>query len=328
MSWGSAEYSGERAYDGILTTPYGHNGVTFVAASGDTGGLDSYPAMSPNVVSVGGTNLSVDASGYYLSETAWSQGGGGFSKVESEPNFQRGVQTIGVRTGPDVAYNAGTNMYQYWTQPSTGRVYFFGDGGTSAGAPQWAAIIAIADQIRVAAGEHTLDGPSQTLYALYSSTMTSSFHDITTGSNGYPAGPGYDLATGLGTPYAQYIILNLARVNDSYHGSAAPSVRGLAGSHASSQTLNSPAYEGDQTLVSALSLPAAGRSTTSSCQTSSAVRDRGLELVPIGQQNPGVETTWPSLGRHSRTQAANMESEFLATDALFADFLGNERPVW
>ena len=75
-------------------------------------------------------------------------------------------------------------------------------GGTSLAAPAWAALIAIADQGRVAVGGTTLDGATQTLPALYSLPSTD-FHDITTGSNGtFSAGPGYDYATGLGTPVA------------------------------------------------------------------------------------------------------------------------------
>jgi subtilase family serine protease len=52
-----------------------------------------YPATSPNVVAVGGTNLSVDASGDYLSETGWSGSGDGISAFESQPAYQKGVMT-------------------------------------------------------------------------------------------------------------------------------------------------------------------------------------------------------------------------------------------
>jgi subtilase family serine protease len=222
MSWGLPEFSGENSFDSILTTPAGHNGVTFLAATGDSGAAGNYPAMSPNVVAVGGSVLTVDAYGNYLGETGWSGSGGGYSRYEAEPAFQRTVQTTGVRTAPDVAYNADAAALVSWTQPSTGRHGWLTSGGTSAGAPQWAGIVAIANQIRVASGAHTLDGPSQTLYALYSSTMTADFHDITTGSNGYSALRGYDLVTGRGTPYARGIIADLARVLDSYHGPVAP----------------------------------------------------------------------------------------------------------
>src|SRR5271157_665509 len=74
MSWGGPEFRGETTYNPFFTTPAGHNGVTFVTASGDNGskyGAD-WPASSPNVVGVGGTTLWVDAAGNTLLETAWS----------------------------------------------------------------------------------------------------------------------------------------------------------------------------------------------------------------------------------------------------------------
>jgi hypothetical protein len=81
--------------------------------------------------------------------------------------------------------------------------------GTSAGAPQWAALIAIGNQGRALAGQSTLDGSSQTLPKLYA-LPPSDFHDITSGSNGaYSGGPGYDLVTGIGTPSANLIVTAL-----------------------------------------------------------------------------------------------------------------------
>ena len=83
-------------------------------------------------------------------------------------------------------------------------------GGTSAGAPQWAALIAIADQGRTLSGMGTLNGASQTLAAIYAAP-SADFHDITTGSTQFEsAGPGYDLATGLGSPVANLLIPYLA----------------------------------------------------------------------------------------------------------------------
>jgi hypothetical protein len=93
-------------------------------------------------------------------------------------------------------------------------------GGTSAGAPQWAGLIAEADQGRALVGLLPLDGPSQTLPAIYA--FSSAFHDVTSGSNGYSAGWGYDLATGLGTPIAYVLAGDLAfHVNWNYNASLA-----------------------------------------------------------------------------------------------------------
>ena len=87
-------------------------------------------------------------------------------------------------------------------------------GGTSLAAPSWAALIAIANQGRVLAGgaplSGPLDGPGQTLAALYAISSTD-FNDITSGSNGvFSAGPGYDEVTGLGSPKANLLVADLA----------------------------------------------------------------------------------------------------------------------
>ncbi len=107
MSWGADEFSGESAYDSVFTTPAGHNGVTFVAVLGRLGNHANIPAASPNVLSVGGTTLSVTSQGNYVSETPWSNTGTGTSPFESQPAWQAaavsaaGLSSSG-RTTPDV----------------------------------------------------------------------------------------------------------------------------------------------------------------------------------------------------------------------------------
>ena len=82
-------------------------------------------------------------------------------------------------------------------------------GGTSVSSPCWASLIAIANQGRALAGASSLDGPSQTLPALYT-VSSNDFHDITSGSNGgFQAGPGYDEVTGLGSPVANLLVPDL-----------------------------------------------------------------------------------------------------------------------
>ena len=161
MSWGSAEYAGETAYDGDFTTPAGHPGVTFVAATGDDGAPGLYPAYSPNVLAVGGTSLTLQGDGSYGGESGWSDGGGGTSTIEAEPAYQAGVQATGQRTIPDVAIDAdphtGVSVYDSYDD-TDGSGPWMKIGGTSLAAPCWAALIAIADQGRVAAGGTTLDG--------------------------------------------------------------------------------------------------------------------------------------------------------------------------
>lgn len=195
MSWGGGEFAGETTFDSHFNAP----GITFVASSGDTGGKTQYPAVSPYVVGVGGTSLKVDSSGNWLSETGWSGSGGGSSQYETKPSYQNGVVNGSKRASPDVAYDA---------DPNTGvSVYYNGGwwkfGGTSVGAPQWSALIAIADQ-----GRGSSLGSSGTLAALYADKTD--FHDITSGIAGKNrAGTGYDLVTGMGSPFADRVVPDL-----------------------------------------------------------------------------------------------------------------------
>jgi hypothetical protein len=226
MSWGSngGEFSTETSYDSIFTTPAGHNGVTFVASSGDTGSSAApiYPSVSPTVLAVGGTQLTLNSAGNYQSETAWSDSGGGISSYETQPSYQKGVvtQSSTMRTVPDVAYNA-SSASPYAVYDTSGYGGWIEVYGTSAGAPQWAALIAIANQGRALDGEGTLDGATQTLPMIYQ-MPSSDFHAVTSGSNGaYSAGPGYNLVTGRGTPVANLIVNSL--VGSSGGGSSSPS---------------------------------------------------------------------------------------------------------
>ena len=203
MSWGSSEFYGETRYDSYFTTPAGHQGITFVASSGDQGAPGLWPSLSTNVLAVGGTSLHLSGSGYG-SESAWSGSGGGTSQYESEPSYQSNVQSTGARSTPDVSYDANpsTGFAVYDSYGSGGWMVV---GGTSAGAPQWAALVAIADQGLAQAGKGTLDGAQSRVYQLPSGD----FHDITSGSNGYSAGAGYDLVTGLGSPLANLVVSDL-----------------------------------------------------------------------------------------------------------------------
>ena len=202
MSWGTNEFRGETGYDQYFTTPSGHTSITFTASAGDNGAQALWPAISSNVLSVGGTTLQISNS-TYAGETAWSGSGGGTSRFESEPSFQNSVQSTGKRTSPDVSYDANPNTgFAVYDSLASG---WFQVGGTSAGAPQWAALVAIANQGRALGGQSTLAGGQSALYNLPSTD----FHDITSGSNGHPATVGYDLVTGRGTPIASAVVRDL-----------------------------------------------------------------------------------------------------------------------
>ena len=248
LSWGGSEYvsfggGGETGqqltYDQELTTPAGHQGVTFVAAAGDSGQQSGaqWPASSTDVVSVGGTTLDLAGGGTTASEIGWAGTSSGYSEVEAEPAYQQPAQTTGFRSVSDVGYDADpdTGVAVYDSVPDDGVSGWQEVGGTSAGTPQWAALIAVADQGRSIAGASTLNGTTQTLpdlYALYgdpgtakyAGTYTADFNDITAGgagtvgfghhgghgSSGTSAGAGYDQVTGLGTPKAASLIAALA----------------------------------------------------------------------------------------------------------------------
>jgi hypothetical protein len=216
MSWGRDEHAGQSQVDAHLVTPSGHGGVTFLAASGDDGEQPVSPSTSPNAVSVGGTSL---VTGYrygldYATEIAWWGSAGGISSYNPQPAYQHGVVSpwsTTMRTGPDVAFNAdrwnGFNIY--YSRDGSGWDVV---GGTSAGAPQWAALVAIADQGRALKGLGSLDGPTQVLPALYRMPDID-FNDTTMGGNfNYDCETGYDLVTGLGSPHADLVVSDLVRV--------------------------------------------------------------------------------------------------------------------
>jgi subtilase family serine protease len=218
--------------------------VTVVAASGDEGVLGNgsttpvkeviLPASDPLVLGVGGTSLTANpVTGAYISETAWNTpglppqpgaSGGGFSHLFTRPAYQDGVPGMGATRGvPDVAADASSPTGMALAFSATDGSYeLVGAGGTSAGAPFWAGLIALADQ---EAG-HPLGFVNPTIYRIARGPLHhKAFHDITTGSNtvvltstsppvtitGYQAGPGWDPVTGWGTPDAQVLIPLLAR---------------------------------------------------------------------------------------------------------------------
>jgi hypothetical protein len=206
MSWGTSEFSSETSYDSYFSSP----GVTFVAASGDSG-TPLWPAVSPNVLGVGGTTLTLaNSSGTYGSETGWSGSGGGVSQFESQPTYQSAsglvTQSNTNRTSPDVSYNADPNsgVAVYDSISYSGQSGWFQVGGTSAGAPQWAALVAVADQGRQLATTNNTPNPLPNAQAsVYSAATTShstDFHVIASSNTGY------DLVTGLGTPQASTLV--------------------------------------------------------------------------------------------------------------------------
>jgi subtilase family serine protease len=208
-------------------------GISAFFATGDSGPANTdkqgavypfptvnFPSSSPDVVAVGGTEIPAPPPtiSSYQPEAAWNDccgaGGGGYSSVFAEPPFQTAASIedpSGMRALPDVSYNAALIsailIYESFDPTVSGPQWVI-IGGTSAATPQWAALDALANQ---ADGQLGFLAPR--LYQVYESpAYASAFHDITAGNNsrdgvsGYSAGPGWDPATGLGTPDAYALV--------------------------------------------------------------------------------------------------------------------------
>jgi subtilase family serine protease len=221
MSWGLGEFSGEIAYDGHFVP----NNVTFFAAAGDSGHGTLYPAASPYVMSVGGTTLHVKADGTYSKEKAWNGSGGGLSSLETAPVYQTTYPIPNnperKRGIPDVAYagDPDTGVAVYLSMPFQGIPGWLEVGGTSIGAPQWAALVAIANSIRQGAGKPALTGSYGVLYKAAQDGYAANYHDVDKGNNDKcrelcKAAPGYDYVTGLGTPRADSLIPALKQARE------------------------------------------------------------------------------------------------------------------
>jgi subtilase family serine protease len=225
----------------------------------------SSPASDPLVTGVGGTELHAadyclvqlgcdpaanPTFGTYLSEIGWNEGptgdfsnffgateasGGGYSTVWKEPAYQHGTLRGGKRAVPDVAYNGAIlhGVLTYLDIPGV-PAGFYRFGGTSCGAPQWAALTAIADQ---AAG-HDYGFINAALYKVgqNSGPYAAAFNDVTSGNNsalefdntntevdipGFNAGTGWDAVTGLGSPKAGGLLGQLSAFWSAGQGTAA-----------------------------------------------------------------------------------------------------------
>ena len=200
-SWG---YNGGESWCGGngCELTYDHyfqqNGIVFFASSGDSGVGPQYPSVSPNVVSVGGTHVTRDSNGLFTGETCWQGSGGGISTQEPLPQYQLLLTNkLGTKRGtPDWSADAapGSGAAVYTT---TGCGGWCEVGGTSLASPLLAGIVNQAGTF----GNHTSSDLNKT-YQYYRNpgTYRRYFYDVTSGSNGQPAGVGWDQCTGLGTP--------------------------------------------------------------------------------------------------------------------------------
>lgn len=204
-SWGGSEFSGESTYDSTFTAA----GVAYFAASGDTPGT-LYPAVSPNVVAVGGTSISRNrTTGKFLGESAWADGGGGASQMESRPAYQSSIERIvgSARGTPDLSAIADPNS-GVWIYDSNGGGWIV-VGGTSVATPVVAGITNLVGAFRISSNAE--------LTHLYSNQ--SQYTDIKTGSCGtHRATVRWDFCTGVGVPKGGSAAASIAEDGGGYRG--------------------------------------------------------------------------------------------------------------
>ena len=196
MSWGFGDFAGENGWDGFFTT----TDVVYFSSSGDSAGI-SYPCTSPNVVCVGGTTISRNATtGNFEAESAWPDTGGGPSPNEPIPSYQSGIAGIvGTQRGtPDVALVADgrTPVWFYDTFPINGQAgtWWLGSG-TSVSSPGMAALVNTAGNFYASSNAELTEVYSQI-------GVSSEFRDIVSGNcgdyAGFLAARGWDFCTGVG----------------------------------------------------------------------------------------------------------------------------------
>jgi subtilase family serine protease len=183
-----------------------------------TSGLSSY--HGPCVIGSRFSQLSCVPDGYG-GEQVWNEPsfgaatGGAPSLLFGVPSYQAGLG-LSAR-GPDVAYNAAVNGGVLVQYGGFGFPVLFIVGGTSAGSPQWAGIAALANQARATAGKGPIGDLNPVLYSIFhSARYATDFHDITVGNDqlvgssvGFSAGTGYDVASGIGSPIVDQLVVDL-----------------------------------------------------------------------------------------------------------------------
>jgi subtilase family serine protease len=268
-TWSPSDPSTDNPYFEEFAT----QGQNLFQAAGDSGAWTTssevFPADDVYLTSVGGTDLTTgSAGGPWASETAWADGGGGISPDKyAIPSWQTAAAAScsscskSYRNAPDVSANANFTFYVCADQTTcTANEY----GGTSFAAPMWAGYLALVNQQSVANGNKTLGFINPTLYSIgESSSYDSDFHDVTSGSNGFSATTGYDLATGWGSPNGSALLNALAGSSTSptpgYSLSASPGSVSIVEGSSGSSTITSTVSGG---FDSAVALSASGAPTS------------------------------------------------------------------
>lgn len=222
MSWGMKEVAKQIEYDNLY---FSNPNIIYVASSGNYGYGIIWPSISPYVLSVGGTTLkrvksnTQNINPYIYTETAWKGSGGGVSQFVDMPTYQQQIgqkyKTLN-RLAPDVSFVADptTGAVVYTSTIYGNKKGWFVIGGTSLSAPCWAGILALVIQYRKKPFNNIGFKVQTALYNLLNneSIYNMNFRDVTIGSNGSPAGPNFDLTTGLGSPNVNRIINTLISI--------------------------------------------------------------------------------------------------------------------
>jgi len=212
MSWGCTEFANEEIYESLFSCQT----TCYLAASGDTASVVSFPSCESNVLSCGGTTMTYSLNGG-RQETCWSDSGCGISNYVPKPAFQKGVNVSGKRSTPDVCTLAdpATGVPLFYK----GKLYNSLVGGTSLACPLLAGMLSNFIQSTINRGmvfttvtSGTKNSNLQTyLYNLLNNpNKKGSINDITSGKDGnYSASSGFDVATGLGSLNIIYLINSL-----------------------------------------------------------------------------------------------------------------------
>jgi subtilase family serine protease len=314
-----------------------HN-VTVLGASGDNGATDnladlsccypfavnSWPSSDPLVTSVGGTQLSLDASGNRLSpDVVWNDGfgagGGGQSTVFTRPTFQDGVQSIvgAARGTPDISMSAAVDgavdvFYSFddfgQTPTVTGPEWQL-VGGTSEASPLFSGIVALADQ---AAG-YRLGWLNPTLYARAGAGILGGLVDVTSGNNsfagvtGFNALPGYDMASGLGTVDAAAFVSNLAHAATTATAAVSPT---------------SPAFGSPITLSATVAVVPADDPFTPTGSVSFYLDGQATPVatVPLVAGHASVTLSGLGVGSHTVIAVYSGDAKFLSASSAAVPF--------
>ncbi|MGH8274660.1 MAG: protease pro-enzyme activation domain-containing protein [Gammaproteobacteria bacterium] len=249
-------------------------GISFSAAAGDNGASDGcsgssnadFPSSNPYVLSANGTVLTIsDTSGTYESETAWSGTGGGDSAVYAQPSWQTGpeVPNSGDRMNGDMAMHGGGRALLYYQDGAWNTGYV----GTSFVSPEFAGLFA---QVDAENGGRVGQSNELVYNDVNAGNQASDFRDVTTGTNGHPAGPNWDYPTGWGSPKVTSLISHLG-------------IQGPKGMLSGTVTA---AASGS--AIAGATVTAVDTSTGTSYSTQTAADGTYTRLLPVGSFNVTV----------------------------------------